>query len=170
MEHSVKIPVVDQKRPQLQKILRTVFIISLFLFFVLVIFIDNNVIFIMLILISFSSLLLITFSKRFTIRGFLFFDSQKIIFKNEESEIKFLLNKIQSIHLKYYGYKGKYDLLNPKSVVPDDGSGNYLSINYPEHSKKYELLLTKSHLNSLKEIIHQWKTNDISFELTGSLD
>jgi hypothetical protein len=74
-----------------------------------------------------------TLSKQFNIIGFLYFDSQKIIFKNEEFEIKFLLNKIQSIHLKYYGYKGKYDLLNPRSMGPDDGTGkNYLIINYRE--------------------------------------
>lgn len=110
------------------------------------------------------------FSKRFNIIGSLYLDSQKIIFKDEKLEFTFPLDKIHGIHLKYYGYKGKYDFLNPRSMVPDDGSGNYLSINYPEDSKKYELFLTKRHLNSLKEIIRLWKTNDISFELTGNLD
>ena len=83
-----------------------------------------------------------------------------------DNEDIFNLKDLTNLKIKYDGFDGE-PYPNPKSIIPKDGTGNFISFYYCGKKLKYELLFERKHLKYLNNIISQWEKDKVNVTLIG---
>lgn len=165
MEQAVKIPVVERINTPRILLSKWLAIITICLLIVAVI-IDNT----LLALASASILIICIFvlrtNKRYSTTGFAIFSKDEIKIELQRIKKTILLKEINSVKVKYGGYTGE-PYPNPKSIIPKDGTGNFIYIFEESGEYSFELLFDKLSLDLLNRIIQMWKQRGINVTIIG---
>lgn len=67
------------------------------------------------------------------------------------------LSELKDLKFKYFGYKGEAYILNPKSLIPKRGNENYLAFRCEQKNHKYEMIIKRNQVYTLKTILCIWQ-------------
>ncbi len=152
MSSSVKIPVVERKRPLVTRIFNFVFWTIFVVFILLFIFIDdpNNYlgkVFIGTLILFVVGVFFI--KKPYKIIGNLILEDSAIIFVNENNDKNiYPIGQITDIQFQYQGYQGRGRLF---TLTFDSGLGNIITFKHLGTKYNYELFLENKHIQLLKK-------------------
>lgn len=161
----LKIPLVKKNKKRLFRLSKLILLMA---FFGLVsgLIIDSNTIMLIAGFVFIVTVLYIRFSKQFYIIGLAIFSFEKIEIEISGGKEIFNLIDLDSVKIKYQGYRGESEA-NPVSIIPKDGTGNFILFTMNRKKYSYELLLDKNNLNILNSIITQWMRQGNNVTLIG---
>jgi len=162
---SVKIPVVERKKTKSIQYSKWLLWVSLSVL-AIGLFINNNLAALSSGIIVILNIIFLSFSKKHYVNGVIIFNGNYIKLILSENEQVFDLKSLSDIKVKYDGYNGE-SYPNPKSILPKNGTGNFIVFLCDGKKFSYELLLERKNLNPLNNIFNQWKKNNIELALTG---
>ena len=165
MSKGVKVPVVERKKINGIRYTKLLFLASI-LILLFGLFIDNTLIILCSGLIIISTIVVLSFTKTHSISGFIILHDSHIKLVLAGRKEIYNLNDLDNVKIKYDGYDGEA-YPNPKSIIPKDGTGNYIHFTYNDETFSYELLFERRNLNLLNNIISQWKKNKTNVTLIG---
>lgn len=164
MTYSVKIPIVNKKKPIRVKIVRYAFAISFLLLLFAIIYIESKFLTILLIITSIISGAVFSIMRKYELSGSLNLESN---FVTIESIGRIRVVDLQKIKIRYQGYKGEYYTMNPRSIVPKDGTENFIEFIHDNKAYSFEIFLDKKKRDLLNEIISYWRTQSNDITLIG---
>lgn len=155
MNSRIKLQTIDKKRKGYYRILQGVILVLILSLFVSVFFVDSKLLNIILTICVFSCGLFISFIKEYSISGYIVLDENCIEIKNNNLDVSFNVDDLDSIELKYDGYEGAS--LGLRSLVFHNGTFNFIVFTFQEKKYSIEILLKKKDIVSVNKIFNYYK-------------
>lgn len=168
MSQTVKIPVVERKRPLVVRLTVYSFIAICILFFTTIIFSTSKTLMIISIFLVIASGLIMILFKKYSIEGYLMLSPENIVIKTKTLDRNVSVKNLTNLKFSYGGFNGDFYVFNPKSISVKDGTDNFISLqNEKNETYFFELLLNKSILVKLTGIFNAWKQINSNFVIIG---
>ncbi|HRP90826.1 MAG TPA: hypothetical protein PKX92_12410 [Edaphocola sp.] len=115
-----------------------------------------------------SAIAMLAFDK-YLIDGYLILTSDNIKIMTKTLKINISINDLTKLKFTYDGFDGDIYLFNPHSILPKDGTGNFIMLqNKKNETYNFELLLNKTDLMELSNIFNNWKKTNSTFMIKGA--
>jgi len=153
----LEIPIIKRLNSPVIKTLKTILLSCLILVVIGAVIDQPRIIAFSFILIV-PIILFFSIKKNYYKTGVLRLDDKTLTLIFRNSRESFELEELTNIQVKYYGYAGE-ETLNPKTLTPKDGTGNFIQFTLKNTQQKHELLLHYNTLQRLKKKSKEIKTN-----------
>lgn len=143
------VPIIDKKRTQTFNVLVIVFVISLLLLIISVLYIDSKTFIIVSIILTLLSGVLINIKKSYTIIGELKLSKNEILIILNNNNYRFLFVDVSNYKLTLNDFENESHY-NPKSLGSKDGTNNFIEFRYNDIKYKFQILLTQGNYFRIK--------------------
>ncbi len=157
MSNSIKLSVINPKRPLASQIFTYSFCFVITLWFLALILLNdpNNLITKLLVpILAIFIVWMLLIRKPYTTIGHLTLNNKSIRFSSKGDIQVYPIEEINNLTFKYLGYYGRVDILGSSF---DSGLGNKLSFSFLEKHLCFEIFINKTDIALLKRIFYQWK-------------
>lgn len=168
MSLTVKIPVVERKRPLITRVSTYGCMAICIIFFVTIIYDTSKMLVMVSLFLVIVSGLIMLLSKKYLIEGYLILSSEDILIKTKTLEQNISVKDLTKLKFTYNGTDGNSYTLNPHSLSRKDGTDNYIVLQNKNNEKyNFELLLNRNNLIPLSKILNDWRKINPKFETNG---